>query len=189
MSALDYVIGNSILNCLWEWEKLIRSERKLTPPALLPRYPDEVSQSVKFHLNHLEWSIDQEWIEHFAREIASIHATGMTAARRFIDPVKRLSCPAEIDGKICNHLITIQGDDLLQQITCTKCATNWTPARMLAVSINEPNTQTWLDAEAIANWVGLSERQVNRIVQKNKIEKRGQLIMLQQFMLIRSEAK
>ena len=181
LHALDFVTGNVILNVLHEWEKVIRSERELTPPALLPKYADEVRQSVKFHLAHFDWTLEQVWVDEFAREVAAVHSTGMIAARRMIDPVKRIPCPNETENGVCRALIAIKGDDLLEPVVCRKCNTQWTAARLIAVSMSDPQLEIWLDAEAIAEWMGLSDRQVHRLVLKHKIAKKGQLINLTQF--------
>ena len=185
--ALDFFIGHQILNILHEWEKVIRHERTLTLPALLPRYDNEVLQSVRFHLAHLDWTLQQPWADEFAREIASLHSTGMTAARRQLDPVKRIPCPSPLeDGKICNALIPVKGDDLLEAISCRRCKTQWTPARLIAVSLSDPNAEVWLDAEAIGQWTGLSDRQVRRLVKQHRIGKKGQLINFTQLSTVRN---
>ena len=37
VAALSFIAGHDILGFLHEWEKLIREERKLTPPALVAK--------------------------------------------------------------------------------------------------------------------------------------------------------
>jgi hypothetical protein len=189
LSALDFVAGQTILNTLHEWEKVIRAERNLSPVALVPKQPTveaEVSQTVRFHLSHLDWSLEQEWVDEYAREIAEVHSTGMTAARRFIDPIKRLPCPTtNEDGSTCNALIAVKGDDLFEPLHCRKCESDWTAARLIAVATNTPGIEIWLDTEAIAEWTGITERQVRNVVTKHKLERKGQLIDLQAFNRIR----
>lgn len=190
LSALDFVAGQAILNTLHEWEKVIRADRNLSPVALVPKQPTveaEVAFTVKFHLSHLDWTLEQEWVDEFAREIADIHSTGMTAARRFLDPVKRIPCPAtNEDGTTCNALIPVKGDDLLEPVTCRKCGSQWTPARLIAVATSTPGIEIWLDTEAIANWTGITERQVRNVVSKHRLKRKGQLIDLQEFNRVRS---
>ena len=190
ISALDFVAGQAILNTLHEWEKVIRAERNLSPVALVPKQPTveaEVAFTVRFHLSHLDWTLEQEWVDEFAREIAEIHSTGMTAARRFLDPVKRIPCPAtNDDGSTCNSLIAVKGDDLLEPVTCKKCKSSWTPARLIAVATSTPDIEIWLDTEAVAQWTGISERQVRNVVAKHKLKRKGQLIDLQAFNRVRS---
>lgn len=190
LHALDFVAGQTILNTLHEWEKVIREERHLSPVALVPKQPTveaEVATTVKFHLSHLDWILEQDWVDEYAREIAEVHSTGMTAARRFLDPVKRIPCPTDLeDGSTCKNLIAVKGDDLLQPITCKKCDSHWTPARLIAVATSTPGIEIWLDTEAISNWTGVSERQVRNVVTKHKLKRKGQLIDLQAFNRVRA---
>ena len=185
LNALDFCSGISILNVLHSWEKVVREDRKLTPPALLPRYPDEVAQSVKFHLTHLDWSIEQPWADEFAREIASLHSLGSSAARRDREHVKRIPCPADFKEGICGFMLAIKSDDMLETIVCKRCDSDWTTARLVSVSMSMPSQQVWLDSEAVAKWCNLSERQVRRIVQSHKLPKKGQLIELNSFIQLR----
>lgn len=193
LHALDFVAGHRIFNILHEWEKLIRHERKLTLPAFIPTYgnvEEEVKATVLFHLTHLDWSIQQPWIDSYVIEINELHSFGMTAARRFLDPVKRLPCPVDLeDGSICNGLVAIKGNDVLETVQCNKCKTSWSAARLIAVAMSDPRLEIWLDAEAIGEWVGLGERQVLRVVAKNNIPKKGALIELQSFIRAREKLK
>ena len=190
IAALDFVAGQTILNTLHEWEKVIRAERSLSPVALVPKQPTveaEVATTVKFHLSHLDWTLEQDWVDEFAREIAEVHSTGMTAARRFLDPVKRIPCPKTLeDGATCNSLIAVKGDDLLEPVTCRKCDSDWTPARLIAVATTTPGIEIWLDTEAVANWTGITERQVRNVVSKHRLKRKGKLIDLQEFNRVRS---
>lgn len=191
LHALDFVSGNRIFNILHEWEKLIRHERKLTLPAFLPKYgsiEEEVKATVHFHVAHLDWSIQQEWVNDYVLEIAELHSFGMTAARRFLDPVKRIPCPTDLDDdKLCSGLIPVKGNDVLETVLCNRCGTTWTAARLIAVAMSDPRLEIWLDAEAISHWVGIGERQVLRIVAKNDVPKKGALIELQSFMKVRDK--
>jgi len=185
INALDYSSARPILAIMHEWERLIREERNLTPPALVRRErntADEVLSTVRFHLAHFDWIIEQEWIDEYAREIATLYSTGCTAARRDKHADRRIACPAQIKDKICSALITVNADDMFARITCRRCHTEWTTGRLVAVALSTPEQTTWLDAESIASWTNMSERNVRRIVAKNKITKKGQLIDLNEFL-------
>lgn len=190
IAALDYSSGNDILPIMWEWEKLIREERQLTPPALLEPQADEVQATCTFHLAHLDWIISQEWVDEYAREIATIHAKGISAARRTVDPVRRIACPSphpEDAERYCNAMLAIDNTDLLTPVMCKRCGTQWTPARLVAVAMSDPDREVWLDAESIAQWVGISERHVRRICRAGKVDKRGQLYNVTQFINARTK--
>lgn len=185
VNAFDFSTGKDILNILHEWEKIIRAERKLTPPALLPFYNNPVRMSVRFHQAHLNWSAQQPWVDEFAQEISQLHHHGTIAAQKQIDPVRRIPCPAphpDDDTRNCDAMLGVTDADMTTSIQCRRCKTNWTPARLVAVAMSDPNHEVWLDVESIAAWVGLSERQVRRIVQTKRIPKRGQLVNVNSFL-------
>jgi len=79
-------------------------------------------------------------------------------------------------------MLGVTDADMTTSIQCRRCKTNWTPARLVAVAMSDPNHEVWLDVESIAAWVGLSERQVRRIVQTKRIPKRGQLVNVNAFL-------
>jgi hypothetical protein len=41
--------------------------------------------------------------------------------------------------------------------------------------MSNPNRKFFLDAEAIALWLGITQRQVHKIIKANNIERRGSL--------------
>lgn len=178
LSALDFVSGKAIIDCLHSWERVIRAERQLTPPALVPAQPtieDEIRATVVFHDAHFDWIMSQDWADEYAREIASVNAQGASAAQRHVDPVKRIPCPTDMTEGLCGFPIPCKGDDLLEPVTCKRCNTDWTPARLIAVAMATPGQQIWLDVEAIATWIALSEKQVRRLLKQFDVPRRGQL--------------
>lgn len=184
VTALDWVTGKPITDILWEWEKLIREERRLTPPAYLDPAPDEVGATVAFHLAHLNWTLEQAWVAHYCAEVVALHRQGQVASQSQRDPVRRIACPSphptEADS-YCNKMLAVESNDLLESILCNKCQTSWTPARLVAVAMSDPNRVAWLDIESIANWIGISERQARRVARSEMIERKGSLLNFSQF--------
>ena len=179
VNALSFVAGHDILGCLHEWEKLIREARQLTPPALLKKpanLHDEITEAIKFAQVNLAWSGTQDWIADFAGEIKDIHSQGMQAAKQFVEKTQRIPCPATMpDGSYCDKPLKVDSDDPLKLFECRKCGSTWSTIRLIAVAMSNPQQPVWLDAEAIATWVGISERQVYRIIKTNKVARRGSL--------------
>lgn len=178
VAALSFIAGDDILKVLHEWEKYIRTERGLTPPALLKKLPlpQEIAAAVAFAQAHLEWSGTQEWIDDFAKELRDLHASGVAAARRFVERVRRIPCPGDTsEGLPCGNLLVVQDQDLLEVFGCRRCGTEWTSFRLIAVALSNPASTFWLDAEAIAAWMGLSERRVRQIAAQNEIARKGNL--------------
>ena len=186
VAALSFIAGHDILRLLHSWESLIRQERQLTPPALLPSpkdLADEIRSAIRFQQTHLLWSSAQDWFADYVGEIKELHQQGMSASKSFVEKKRRIACPAdnaEADG-VCGNLLRIDENDPLRIFTCAKCETEWTTLRLVAVAMSDSSRDVWLDSEALASWVGISERQVRRIIKQHHIPRRGQLYDAKKF--------
>jgi len=168
VNALDYSMGKELLGLLHKYEALIRRGRSLTPPALLKReatVEKEVAATVSFHLAHLEWTVQQDWLEDFAGQVKELHSKGLACNKRFIEQPRRIPCPTED----CKAHIVIDIENLLAGVTCHKCRTSWTLYRLLALAMNNPNRTFWLDADAICLWMNITKVDLNKIVRDHKI--------------------
>jgi hypothetical protein len=168
VNALDYSMGKELLGLLHKYEALIRRARSLTPPALLKReatVEKEVAATVSFHLAHLEWTVQQDWLEDFAGQIKELHSKGMATNKKFIEKPRRIPCPTDE----CRSHIVIDIENLLAGVRCHKCRTSWTLYRLLALAMNNPNRTFWLDIEAICLWMNISKIDLNKIVRQHEI--------------------
>lgn len=168
VNALDYSIGNELLGVMHKYEAIIRRGRSLTPPALLKReatVDKEVAATVSFHLAHLEWTVQQDWVEEFAGLIKELHSKGMACNKKFIEQPRRIPCPTDE----CRSHIVIDIENLLAGVRCHKCRTSWTLYRLLALAMNNPNRTFWLDIEAICLWMNISKIDLNKIVRQHEI--------------------
>ncbi len=168
VNALDYSMGKEILGVMHKYEALIRRARSLTPPALLKREATvelEVAATVSFHLAHLEWTVQQDWVEEFAGSIKELHNKGMAINKNFIEKPRRIPCPTDE----CRSHIAIDIDNLLAGVRCHKCRTSWTLYRLLALAMANPNRTFWLDIDAICLWMNLSKVELNKIVREHNV--------------------
>jgi hypothetical protein len=168
VNALDYSMGKEILGVMHKYEALIRRARTLTPPALLKREATvelEVAATVSFHLAHLEWTVQQDWVEEFAGSIKELHNKGMAINKNFIEKPRRIPCPTDE----CRSHIAIDIDNLLAGVRCHKCRTSWTLYRLLALAMANPNRTFWLDIDAICLWMNLSKVELNKIVREHNV--------------------
>lgn len=174
VNALDFSVASDLLAILHSWESIIRRERELTPPALVPKQPNvdlEVQATCEFHLAHLDWSLSQEWAVEFAGEIYGLHARGRAAAKQFKEQARRIPCPTDD----CKKFVVIDVDDLTSDVSCFGCKQTWTVLRLVALAMSNPNRKFFLDVEAIALWLQTTEREIYRIIKKFNIEKRGKM--------------
>ena len=168
VNALDYSMGNELLGVMHKYEAIIRRGRSLTPPALLKReatVEKEVAATVSFHLAHLEWTVQQDWLEDFAGQIKELHSKGMATNKKFIEQPRKIPCPTEE----CRAHIVIDIENLLAGVRCHKCRTSWTLYRLLALAMNNPNRTFWLDIDAICMWMNISKTDLNKIVRQHNI--------------------
>lgn len=168
VNALDYSMGKELLGLLHKYEALIRRARSLTPPALLDREATvelEVAATVSFHLAHLEWTVQQDWVEEFAGLVKELHSKGMACNKKFIEQPRRIPCPTED----CKAHIVIDIENLLAGVTCHKCRTSWTLYRLLALAMSNPNRTFWLDIDAICLWMNITKADLNKIVREHNI--------------------
>ena len=168
VNALDYSMGKELLGVMHKYEAVIRRDRSLTPPALLKREATvelEVAATVSFHLAHLDWTVQQDWVEEFAGLIKELHSKGMACNKRFIEQPRRIPCPTDE----CRAHIVIDIENLMAGVTCHKCRTSWTLYRLLALAMNNPNRTFWLDIDAICLWINITKVELNKIVRDHNI--------------------
>jgi hypothetical protein len=168
VNALDYSMGKELLGVMHKYEAVIRRGRSLTPPALLEREATvelEVAATVSFHLAHLDWTVQQDWVEEFAGLIKELHSKGMATNKKFIEQPRRIPCPTDE----CRAHIVIDIENLMAGVTCHKCRTSWTLYRLLALAMNNPNRTFWLDIDAICLWMNITKTQLNKIVKDHNI--------------------
>lgn len=168
VNALDYSMGKELLGVMHKYEAVIRRGRSLTPPALLKREATvdlEVAATVSFHLAHLEWTVQQDWLEDFAGLVKELHSKGMATNKKFIEQPRRIPCPTDE----CKANIVIDIENLLAGVKCHKCRTSWTLYRLLALAMNNPNRTFWLDIDAICLWMNITKIDLNKIVREHQI--------------------
>ena len=174
VSAMDYSLATDILPKLHKYEAMIRRGRNLTPPALLRREPSieaEVAATAQFHITHLGWTLQQDWVGEFAAEVKEIYSKGLSVTKSFIEQPRRIPCPT--DG--CKAHVVIDIEKLLGGVNCLKCKTSWTLYRLIQLAMANPNRRFWLDIEAICLWLNISKREVLKIVDTHNIPRKNGL--------------
>ena len=185
VNALDYACAKELLGIMHSWESEIRSARQLTPPALIKALATvelEVEATCTFHLAHLEWSIEQDWIGDFYNEVKELHQRGMGAAKRFVEQPRRIPCPTDE----CKKFIVIDVEFLMGDVKCFGCKNEWSLLRLIALAMTNKTKKFYLDVEAIALWLGVSERQVWKIIKANDVSRKGQLYDISEIVALRS---
>lgn len=170
------------LATLHEWERMIREERRLTPPALIPyagSQAKEIRNVAAFLLAHLSWATAQSWADELAKEVSDIHRAGMIVLRAVPARRARISCPGDDPetGDICGATIWLP-DDLhdyvrqpgqpapLRTLHCQQCTTAWTFDRLLrvAISVDANAVVRGFGKDFIERHLGVTRRRVNQIL-------------------------
>lgn len=173
VNALDFSMATDLLAILHGWEQIVRRDRQLTPPALMPREPTtdlEVLATCEFHIAHLSWTLLQPWAIDFAGEIYGLHARGRAAAKKFKEQSRRIPCPTDD----CKRFVVIDVENLTADVSCFGCRQSWSVLRLVALAMSNPSRKFFLDVEAIALWLQMTQREIYRIVKKHRIERHGQ---------------
>ena len=182
VSALDYSMANELLGILHGWEVLIRAGRRLTPPALVRKQASidqEVQTACDFQLAHILWTLDQDWAKDFFAEVKEQHAKGLAASKRFVEQPRRIPCPSDE----CEKMVVIDAHRIIEngieeEVSCFGCRQSWSILRLVSLALSNPTKKFYLDIEAIALWLQVSERQVRNIIRDNEIERKGNLYNL-----------
>lgn len=180
VNALDYSMATELLGILHSWEAMIRGARALTPPAYIRKEPtidQEVQTACDFQLAHMQWSMDQDWIGDFYQEVQMLHLKGLAAAKRFIERPRRIPCPSDE----CQKFIVIDVEKMLGNVVCFGCKSEWSLLRLIALAMSSTTRAFFLDVEAIALWLRISERQVWKIIKAHEIDRKGSLYNIGQI--------
>jgi hypothetical protein len=74
-----------------------------------------------------------------------------------------------------------------QDVSCFECKQSWSVLRLVALAMSNKNRRFFLDIEAIAAWLQMTQREVYRLIKKFDIEKRGSTYDLQALMKVRQQ--
>lgn len=170
------------LAMLYSWERLVREERRLTPPALLDYAGSrhgEISVVCQFLITHAPWIAAQSWAEEMVTEVIEIHRAGAVALRALPPKRGRIACPGDDPetGNICNETIWLPDDlaDYVRQpgdhapkrtLYCHNCTSTWSFDRLLrvAIAVDPRAVVRGFGKDFIERHLGISRRHVNRLI-------------------------
>lgn len=118
----------SVLDVLHGWGRIIREERRITPPEQIT-----VSGEVDLWVRQLEWIVEQPWIDEAYGDVTRLlgqlrAANGHRAERPYS------KCPRDIDGDLCPGEVWVQ--DEMQAVWrrySDRCQQTWEQAPGAAV--------------------------------------------------------
>jgi hypothetical protein len=72
-------------------------------------------------------------------------------------------------------VVAVSDNGLINEVSCYGCKQSWSVLRLVTLAMSNPTRRFFLDVEAIALWLGLTPRQVYKVIKANKIASKGQL--------------
>ena len=173
VAALDFLAGNTILPDLEQVEKEVRKLHNLPPygVASLLRYnPDDPTGSLLRGVCDflLVWLPKTTIDDATLLKIKTVHAEARNAAR--VQTPNQWSIRCCTDD--CDTLIRITDPDVDQLVTCPKCHHTLTLMRLLLITSSTHN-ELWLDPEAAAQLLGVTQGCLRKWARSGKIARRN----------------
>lgn len=164
VGALDLRWGGDVLARLTGWARIWREDFALVTwvePAPFAKDPTGATlvQLVRFVDSLLgRVSLEHLAVDEFARELADIHGSAVSAARTAPREAWVVSCPADHGSGSCGKRLRVTGEDFGGEILCRGCGTSWDVMRLLHVSAHDKGSTLWLPAEEVGLLYGVKER-------------------------------
>jgi len=173
VAALDFLAGYTILPDLEAIEIGIRHDQGLSPYGLAslirhdPNNPtgallDGVCQFLTVWLPRI--TLDDKLV----MRIKTIHQDARNAARIQTPQAWSIKCCTDD----CDTLIRITDPDVDQLVTCRKCHHTLTLMRLLLITSSTHN-ELWLDPEAAAQLLGITQGCLRKWARSGKISRRN----------------
>lgn len=170
----------SVLEVLESWERMVRDMRGMAPygPASAARARGGLYEgtsatlvaSVAFLGRQVAWMTTQEFpLEDFADEMRAC----VRVLRRWDldaeDVGTMVKCPTlhEDEGE-CGYRLYYRDWD--EHVTCRRCGVSRDASTLVAVAMSD-GRDVWLDPEAAAQWLGVSEVTLRRMARRGDIER------------------
>lgn len=178
IAALDTVAGFDAIAVLESWERIWREDYGLSPYGLATSIlaDTRASTTLRHIVGFLSAFLARSCKEHpaideFAAELRSIHRQGQQAAGQTRRAAWTVTCPADADDGECGHVLLVSGDDFGGEVTCRSCRTTWPVERLLHVVASSKHAELWLDGQAAAMHLGVSERTLRTWAAEGRIKR------------------
>lgn len=173
----------TVLECLELWERMVREMRGLAPygPASAARsavaarsgdagYDATLTGVVRFLGAQVAWmSTEPEFpVEDFADEVTAcvrvLRRWDVTAEERGT----MVRCPTLLDEGECGYRLSYRDWD--EHVTCKRCGQSRDAATLALIAMAD-GREVWLDPEAAAKWLCISEPTLRRMARRGEIKR------------------
>ena len=167
----------SVLEVLESWERMVRDMRGMAPygPASAARASEGLYAGtsatlvgcVTFLGRQVAWMTTEEFpLEDFADEMRSCVRVLRRWDRNAEDMGTMVKCPTVSDEGECGYRLQYLAAD--EHVTCRRCGATRDVAQLVYVAMSD-GRDVWLDPEAAAQWLGVSEVTLRRMVRRGDI--------------------
>lgn len=162
----------TVLDVLESWTKMVREEQGLGPygPWTASHQDDTLTVVVRFLTAHHEWIISQPDfpLEDYASEITAC----VRVLRRWDTEAEDLGtmvkCPTLTEEGECGYRLYYR--DWTDHVTCRRCNVTRDASTLVVVAMSD-GREVWLDPEAAAKWLGVTERTLRQWARKGSIRR------------------
>ena len=170
----------TILEILEMHERAIREDRQMSaygPVSATRQRTRKTSQTatqatllgcIRFLVAQLGWIVSdpQFGLEDFADQTRRCAQALRHWDPDLADQGTMVRCPSLSDRGECGYPLRYYGTD--DHVTCPRCGMGRDVTTLIAVAMAD-GREVWLDPEAAAQWLGVSERSLRRLVSQGKI--------------------
>ena len=180
LTLIGYAPSPTVLDVLESWVRMVREEREMAPygpwsAAVAASSATSGTQAtlmgcVGFLAAQTEWIVATPGfpLEDYRSEITAC----VRALKRWDpaaeDPGTMVKCPTLTDDGDCGYRLHYH--DITDPVTCRRCGVTRDAMTLAAVAMSD-GREVWLDPEAAANWLGISEPTLRRMARRGDIER------------------
>jgi len=170
----------TVLDVLESWVRMVREERDMSPYGPWSGHAAATVATtgtkatlvacVGFLANQTEWVVGTP---DFPLEDYRSEITACVRALRRWDPMaadlgQMVKCPTLTDDGECGYRLHYQ--DMSEPVTCRRCRVTRDATTLAAVALSD-GREVWLDPEAAANWLGISEPTLRRMARRGQLSR------------------
>jgi hypothetical protein len=181
LDRLDAACGHGILTWLEDWIRLIREEAGLQPYGVATEGQRvTVASSVQWLRSWLLWAAERP---DFPLDDLAAEARTKRRSLEHYDPAgepaptgTRLACPAdhaEADGRRCHGRLVYDRERPRDDLTCPRCGTTWTGARLLLLALHDESQTIWAYPADILAVVDIPAATLRQWVRRGHLDRDG----------------
>jgi len=170
VELLSWRVGTDLLGVLASWERLVRTDRHLTPVGALPRMgcaEHELLRIVTFLAAHHGWLCVNASPEDWATDVLGLHRTAMHHSGETVPRATVVPC-------VCGHVVRFPSG--AESATCGGCGALWPTGGLLLAALNDADAdEVWAELDIAHTITGIPGATIRAWARKGTIERKNNL--------------